>query len=81
MICTLLRKPLASNTLGSLPCAILNVDASRTVMSIVDQRASARLIGFRNTKSIGGIESGMLGGGRSQIAPSTIPPREGSPPT
>lgn len=64
MICTLLRKPLFGNTLGSLPCATLNIDASRTVMSKADQDACGRLGGFRNTKSIGGIESGMLGGGQ-----------------
>lgn len=74
MIVTLLRKPLSDNTLCSLPCATLNIDASRTSMSPADQEACLRLFGFRNTKSIGGIESGMLGGGqitdRSEYDPS-----------
>lgn len=64
MICTLLRKPLSSNILGSLPCATLNIDASRTFMSPNDQEACLRLFGFRNTKSIGGTGSGILGGGQ-----------------
>ncbi len=33
MIITLLRKPLASNTLGSLPCGVLAIDATRVPLA------------------------------------------------
>ena len=62
MICTLLRKPLIGGIIQSLPCACLNIDASRSAMSKEDQEACLRLSGFNRTQSIGG--KGMLCGGQ-----------------
>ncbi len=58
MICTLLRKPLnGGGILSALPCACLNIEASRVGTETIQQRWSVRLDG---SCGIGGKSVGIL---------------------